>query len=270
MSKAEIYYFSGTGNSLYAAGELQKRIPESELIPIVSTLKSDKIETKADIVGFIFPLHAFTIPIPVKEFLKKINLRSASYIFAIATRGGSPSIAFKDINRIIWKKGKLLDSQFYLDMPSNVIIVHGLDTQEEKKTKEILLKKNLESIQKIIIKKEKSCEKDPELDFMKEFIMFPIIGDILLPKFGRMLSFFADSKCTGCGNCEQVCLSKKIIMKDSNPVWQKNVACMFCFACINYCPTQSIQIRKTKTNTLGRYHHPEITAKEIAGQKLKA
>jgi flavodoxin len=66
MGKAEIYYFSGTGNSLYAAKELQKRLPESDIIPIVSILKNDKIESKADIVGFIFPLHVYTIPIPVK------------------------------------------------------------------------------------------------------------------------------------------------------------------------------------------------------------
>jgi len=35
----EIYYFSGTGNSLHVAKELQKRIPETNLIPIVSLLK---------------------------------------------------------------------------------------------------------------------------------------------------------------------------------------------------------------------------------------
>ena len=31
----EIYYFSGTGNSLFIAKELQKRLPDSMLIPIV-------------------------------------------------------------------------------------------------------------------------------------------------------------------------------------------------------------------------------------------
>ena len=44
MSKVEIYYFSGTGNSLHLARELQKRIPETKLIPITSnwTLGFDK------------------------------------------------------------------------------------------------------------------------------------------------------------------------------------------------------------------------------------
>jgi flavodoxin len=48
MGNLEIYYFSGTGNSLYVAKELQKRIPESNLIPIVSLLKRHVIETNGD------------------------------------------------------------------------------------------------------------------------------------------------------------------------------------------------------------------------------
>lgn len=77
----EIYYFSGTGNSLYVARELQKLIPEAELIPIAGVLKSDNIQTKGDNVGFVFPCHGLTIPIPVRKFLKKVNVRSSDYFF---------------------------------------------------------------------------------------------------------------------------------------------------------------------------------------------
>ena len=35
----EIYYFSGTGNSLFVAKELQKRLTDSNLIPIIGLLK---------------------------------------------------------------------------------------------------------------------------------------------------------------------------------------------------------------------------------------
>ena len=78
----EIYYFSGTGNSLHVAKELQKRIPETKLTPIVSLLDKDVIKTSGETVGFIFPVHALTIPIAVKKFLRKIDLTSAEYIFA--------------------------------------------------------------------------------------------------------------------------------------------------------------------------------------------
>lgn len=85
----EIYYFSGTGNSLYVAKELQKRLPESKLLPIVSLLNQDTIQTQADTIGIVFPIRGPTFPIAIKMFLIKADLESTDYIFAIATRGGT-------------------------------------------------------------------------------------------------------------------------------------------------------------------------------------
>jgi formate hydrogenlyase subunit 6/NADH:ubiquinone oxidoreductase subunit I len=55
-------------------------------------------------------------------------------------------------------------------------------------------------------------------------------------------------------------------------VWQKEVKCFGCFACLNYCPEQSIQVAstwylKSRTTENGRYHHPQVTANDIAAQK---
>ncbi len=51
----EIYYFSGTGNSLHVAKELQQRLPAAALTPIVRLLPQDTIRAGADTVGFVFP-----------------------------------------------------------------------------------------------------------------------------------------------------------------------------------------------------------------------
>jgi flavodoxin len=90
----EIYYFSGSGNSLHVAQELQRRIPGASLIPLVSLLKDDVIKTNAETVGFVFPTHGMVSPIPVRNFLKKADLSSAEYLFAIATRGGTKFLGF--------------------------------------------------------------------------------------------------------------------------------------------------------------------------------
>jgi len=37
--KTEIYYFSGTGNSLHVARELQKRLTGAMLIPVIGALQ---------------------------------------------------------------------------------------------------------------------------------------------------------------------------------------------------------------------------------------
>jgi hypothetical protein len=111
--------FSGTGNSLHVAKELQKRDPETNIIAIVGLLDNAIIETRGEIVGIVFPIHLAMAPAPVMEFLKKLDLKSADYIFALATRAGSPHRAFIDLDKILKKKGKSLDSFFTLNMASN-------------------------------------------------------------------------------------------------------------------------------------------------------
>jgi len=48
--------------------------------------------------------------------------------------------------------------------------------------------------------------------------------------------------------------------------------CYICYACLNFCPTEAIQIyskiyMKSYTLEKGRYLHPYATADDIAGQK---
>lgn len=66
----EIYYFSGTGNSLYVAKELQKRIRETKLISIVNLLNRDFIKFSSDTVGFVFPIHLAMAPAQVLKLLR--------------------------------------------------------------------------------------------------------------------------------------------------------------------------------------------------------
>ena len=87
--KTKIYYFSGTGNSLYVAQELAKKIKNSVVLPIVSELGKDHVKINAETFGIVFPLHAYTIPSPVRDFLEKGDFHSCKYSFAVCTGGGN-------------------------------------------------------------------------------------------------------------------------------------------------------------------------------------
>lgn len=282
IMNTEIYYFSGTGNSLYVARELQKRIPDSNLIPMVSLLHKDIIQINAKSVGFVFPVHALTIPIAVKKFLKKTDMKSAEYVFAIATRYGTVFRGFKKIDQLLKKKNKHLDSHFVLNMCNNESRHKGYKVPSESDV--LLLEKavleKLDLIKAIITTKGISREHDTE--YTIESASNPMIG-YLIEKIvlfamdiaeyvGGANYFYYDNKCTGCGICEKVCLSKKIKMVTQKPIWQKNILCYMCFACLNYCPVQSVQINdipfvKSYTRENGRYSHPYATVKDIAIQK---
>lgn len=281
MSEVEIYYFSGTGNSLYIAKELQKRIPDSSLKSIAGQLKKDVIETRTKTVGFVFPIHGMTVPIPVRKFIKKINLKSTSYIFLIITRGGTKCFAVSETKKILKKKGKNLDSFFIQTMFNNDPKLESFEipTKEEISVLEIKIQKRLEFIKKTIVNKEKYREKDID------YVTFPFIKPVtfLLERLvllatryaehdGAKDYFYSDSRCKSCGTCEKVCQSGKIKMVDGKPLWQKDIKCYLCYACLNYCPSESVQIKsqwfmKSHTRTKGRYPHPFAKVKDIAVEK---
>lgn len=275
MGSIEIYYFSGTGNSLHVARELQKRLTGAELIPIISLLGKDDIVTNADAVGFVFPVHGMTVPNPVKRFIEKLEIESDGYIFAAATRGGTKCLAFKKIDKVLKKKGKALDSYFALNMASNdpKFDFYEVPTQERITEIESRLQEELDTISRIILNRETYRKEDREYvpcSYLLERLV--LLGMKYAELDGARDYFYSDSKCTGCGTCERVCPSGKIRMADGKPLWQNSVKCYLCYACLNFCPRQAAQINnkwymRSYTDKNGRYPHPYATAKDIAGQK---
>jgi NAD-dependent dihydropyrimidine dehydrogenase PreA subunit len=281
----EIYYFSGTGNSLHVAKELQKLLPDAALIPMLGLVNSETIVAKGTTVGFVFPHYASSLPKIVHTFIDKLNVESAEYLFAIITRGGTETMAFLETDKILKGKGRRLDSFYAITMPSgSEPLAKGY---ANRITKERILRlesemlERLDSIQKTILAKEISRIRDtgdgtrPPSYIVPFLPILRLITPILVP-FGKLVEssfdFYYDKKCTGCGLCEETCLAGRIQMKGGFPVWQDTISCHGCFACLNFCPLESVQIKskfylKSYTSQNGRYHHPDITAKEIAAQK---
>lgn len=267
MDDIEIYYFSGTGNSLHAAKELAKNLPNAKLIPIAGFLDEKTFMPQGSTVGFAFPVHMTAIPVVVRDFIGKLDLQKTRYIFAIVTRIGTQHSAFSEIDKILHKKNKNLDAAFSLNMPSNdpKFNYKALAPDETAKL-ESAMRENIKKIAMVILNKEKSRDKDTSyisrVPFLRLISLLAILTD------GIQHNFYANEKCTGCGTCEKVCLSKKIKMSGGKPIWQKDVKCFKCYACLNYCPNQAVQI-KGQTEKNGRYSHPYAAASEIAAQKEK-
>lgn len=280
----EIYYFSGTGNSLHVARELQNRIPEAELFPIISLVNKETVTTNGKTVGFVFPHYASTLPKIVHRFIKKLYLDSAGYLFAIATRGRTQTQAFVEIDKLLKKKGRRLNSFFAITMPSgSEPLVKGYAnriTEERIYRLESEMLSKLDLIQRTIVNQEISREEDlgdgtPPPPLLVPFLPIIRVLNPLLVRFGKMVEttfdFYFDEKCTGCGLCANICLAGRIKMVDGKPMWE-TFKCHGCFACLNYCPLESIQVKsslylKSYTAQNGRYHHSEITANDIIGQK---
>ncbi len=248
----KIYYFTGTGNTLYVAQEVSKDIQDVELISIKSC-QGQKLAPQGS-VGIAFPLYAFGLPKLVKTFLQETDFSQVDYFFGLQTRSGSPGRAFSDMQKFASKK---LDASFVVNMPSAYLVFGDLESKE--KNEQILSKAS---------KKIATIKRQVEEKAKKRVHEFCLVKIMVLPiyYFWKRFSdlgkkYFADSKCTGCGICSKVCPVGCISMKNAEPVWSLE-KCQSCMACINYCPTRAIQLNK-KTKGYSRYHHPAIDWKQI-------
>lgn len=120
--KTAICYFSGTGNSRHAADRLIDEFPSATLKPIVALLASGRPIVDEEIIGIVFPIHAFTLPHIVKEFLKRVEMPNASYIFALSTRECSSRVAMR-IDRLLRHEGRKLNAFFSVQGPQSYLPV---------------------------------------------------------------------------------------------------------------------------------------------------
>ncbi len=241
-----IYYFSGTGNSRYAAEKLA-RLTGDTCVGIASifngTVKS--VEGKKDVTGFVFPVYFSGLPEMVKRFASHPQIRQTlgSYVFCVITCGAETAAADEMLERAL---GRKLDLSISLKMPDNYVIAYNPSEPDEA----------VEILRKADSKLEKVAQAiNSQGRYKSSSLKKKALTRLMYPFYGifRTTAFYkADSKCTGCGLCERVCPDKAIEMVNGRPAWVQR-KCQHCTACINRCPAKAIQFGRA-TARRGRYY----------------
>lgn len=88
-----VFYFTGTGNSLYIARQIEK-----DPISIPQVIHREHQEYTTDSIGIVAPVYGHEVPPMVKEFLKKAVFHT-DYFYMILTygnrHGGAAELAKK-------------------------------------------------------------------------------------------------------------------------------------------------------------------------------
>lgn len=258
--KTTIYYFSASGNSLKIAKNLAENLGDTEIVQI--TQRNDAyINDTAERVGFVFPVYFWGAPAIVKEFIRRLELTKAGYVFSIANCANVVISANFQIEEILKTKGIKLSALYKIRMPESYQIFFKVPPEEYQKK---LFKNQEHKVLKISedIKNNKIIEAK---GIQKYFLKFAgdIVSGCFKPK-NKDRHFWTNEKCNGCGICQKVCPVNNITMNNGKPEWKHN--CEQCLACLQWCPQKSIQYKKATINK-GRYHNPNIKLKEIIGQK---
>lgn len=248
----KIYYFSGTGNTLYLAKYFKEKLGyELEEIKL-----GEKLKLTGEI-GLMFPIYAMGIPRIVEEFIKGVDVQDVEYLFIVATCGlDSYGISLYQINRLL--KGKKVDYIDYCHMPDNYIKIFVPLSKEEAERDIEQSKSKMELISEELSGKKRKIKRVP---FMKKLSYWGLYRFWRLGLSVSYSKFKLDKKrCVSCEICKKVCPVENIEMVNGNPSWKKR--CEDCLACVNLCPTRAISCGG-KSKLEKRYRNPYIDIKEL-------
>ncbi|MDO4475869.1 MAG: EFR1 family ferrodoxin [Lachnospiraceae bacterium] len=244
-----IFYFTGTGNSWYAAEHLKTE--GEKLVSIRDCMQKKQYEfdfAGEEQVGFVFPVYFWGLPSIVAEFIRRMKTKNRpAYTYALMTCGGSIANASGMLDKVFKRKNWKLDAVYSLKMPDNYLLLFKPPTDEQVWKLLDEADAQLAQFRKLIALREVCATRGNLAQMLLSAAAYP-----LYVKGRKTAPFYADENCTGCGLCAGRCPAGAIEMRRNKPVWVKNqcVMCMSCTRC------ESIQYGK---RLLGkrRYANPD-------------
>lgn len=287
--KARIYYFTGSGNSLAVARDIAGGIV-AEVISIPSVIGQKTIKADIDTMGIIFPVYQQGLPLIVRRFVEKLDDLSGIYVFAVCTCEGGPALSLKYLQNHLKERNGELAGGFGVLMPYNYISPASLKNFYSS----FALRPTPPGIQQIMFS---NCQKQVKqiCDYVsqrqtgridtKAYLVESLLDALNLRNImqkpvwlkaagisERIEEPFPDcirwmdqgfrvlESCISCGVCSRICPARSIDMKEGKPHW--NHQCEQCFACLQWCPSGSIQFGNHPVRSK-RYHHPGITLEDM-------
>jgi ferredoxin len=281
---AEIYYFTGTGNSLVVARDIANKI-NGRLISIASMMDQEKIACQAEVIGIVCPVYFEPLgglPLIVHRFMDKLENLNDKYVFAICTYGSGGTMALNTLDRLLQAHGSRLSAGFRINMPENMA-PSTINTPQRQKKMFALWNKNSSKIAERIKARKQGGFDTPNALVGAAYILVKLLAPPLMPYFKKVTlrhmqkyndlsvlsydqlmnsmdrSFALTERCIGCGNCARICPVANIELVDGKPTWLHH--CELCLACFHWCAQQAITCGAF--NNICRYRHPDVRRSEM-------
>lgn len=253
-----IFYFSGTGNTRWAAERLAQETGE-KLLFIPDEMKKGKYEytlQEGERLGFCFPVHGWQPPHIVREFIcnSKFKIINYNFTYALVTCGDSIGRTMEMLDKDLRKKGLHLDSAFSLIMPESYVCLPFMytDTPQREHEKNSKASEDLDRYIEMI--KEKKVDEVHTQRGLTPWTFSHVIGAYFNNYMITDKKFTVDTDlCIHCGKCEKVCPTGDLLIKDGIPTWQHDDSCTNCLACYHHCPQHAINYGSI-TRKRGQYY----------------
>ncbi len=229
--------FSGTGNTTKVAGEIATRLDALGHETDVRMIGGGAIDpSRADVVVFCYPVHAFNAPRPMLNFIKSLGRLDGKRAYIVHTSGEALKLndaAGITPRRLLKKRGYSVLGEYTFVMPYNIIFRHSDEMAarmwQSAQRRATSVASDIASLNKRKIK----------VNAFKRAVSFTLkIEHVAMPKIGKRFTTLSD--CSGCGRCASLCPVGNIVMERGKPKF--GAGCAGCMACSFGCPHDAVRI----------------------------
>lgn len=252
-----IFFFSGTGNTLWAAKLLAEATGERLVSMADDNTESHYSLEPDERIGFCFPVHGWQPPKVVRRFVARLNITNpqSHYCYALCTCGDSAGLAMDMLDRCLKEKGLKTDSRFSLVMPESYVALPFMYTDRPEREQHKL--ETAQMAMHLIVPC--VCERRKGIEAIKHGPLPWILSHVIGAVFNRVLitdkPFEVDpNRCSKCGVCAKICPTGNIRYgQNGTPEWTHNDRCAACLACYHHCPRHAINYGPL-TKRRGQYY----------------
>ncbi len=244
-----VFYFTATGNSLYAAKQL-----DPDAVSIAQAIHDREKDYRADAIGIVCPVYGHEMPELVKDFLK-LSQFETDYFYLLLTYGNRHGGASELARSFAEEQGIHPSYINVILMADNFLPGFDMEIQRQLDKK---VDQQIRKIKDDIIKRRCFCspvtEKDREVhrEFLARMARTPAIREM----------YEVTDTCIGCGICQRVCPKGCYHLEGQKSVWN-SAGCICCMACIHSCPMKAIMLKVPEKNPQARYRNENVSLCEI-------
>lgn len=252
-----VIYFSGTGNSRYAAERIAELTGDTAY-DAAGRIREKAGDDLADTRPFVFvaPVYVSAPPLEWMEFLKRSRFGGNKNAYFVMTCAGGMGASPAYCRRLAEEAGLNYMGTAPVILPQNYIAFFKTKSPEENRTILSAARPVIENLAQLISRGEPF--RDPGMKKW-EVVSTAMVLKPYYKWFITAKKFRVEDSCVGCGKCERVCPLGNITMEGKRPRWGSR--CTHCMACINQCPKDAVEYGKATAGKI-RYRGPEQVLKQ--------
>ena len=245
-----IFYFTGTGNSLYVAREL-----DSQPISIPQILHKDNLTFTADSIGIVCPIYGHEMPAMVKQFVRKATFQT-DYLYVVLTYGKLHGGAAEIADKLLRDAGKKADYITTVLMVDNFLPAFDMSKQVELDKH---VDKQISAVRSAVQRRQHGIQKAAFKDRITHKMYLRMVKNQPETVWA---AYRVNDECIACGICAKVCPGGCINIENGKAAHHLE-NCQACMACVHACPKRAIQFTIKEANPQARYRNEHISLDEL-------